>query len=308
MWPGDIKQLSPEQQRELSQEAVETLKRLGASRAKVAILPYLMIVGFLLILLHSGHDPLLRSLLFVLVVVVAVAFFLRNLAHSTFDPRSISIQNELPGGLENSDSAQVSAAPSSTSDGNPKPSLQPWNLDKLVAESGLAPSEIHGDIQTAGLAGLHRVKDLSELQPELAASPDVQKLFELAKGGDLWMTSLGQNQKIVGPVQTSIRIISGIKGRAESQTLSSLGELPPELAASPDIQKLFETLRGRAVRMSNLQPEDRAPCTRTGNDNTARHPNSGLDILDSALRDTGGRACGLMVTGSRAIGEIEHIS
>jgi hypothetical protein len=255
MQPVDTNRISPEENGQFSQQLSGTKKQIRSSHYKGAFVFGLMIAGIVLMALHSGHSPLLQSLLVVMLFVAAIVFFLRNATYRS-DPGFVTVAKVLMDAAKNSNSLQNDATLSSTGDMNRQLASQYLNIDTQIAESASAASAIPGGALIAKAVGVHGIKDPSELPPELAASPDVRKLFEWSKSrGMVWTTNLEQGQKIVGPMHASIRIVTKAGGHTNVRTLSSLDELPPELAANPDIKKLIESLREWA-RGSNSKREN----------------------------------------------------
>ncbi len=129
MWPSEMKELPPETSTEPRQQVVRNQSQLRAMNFKFTVALYVVILGLLTIVLHTGFNPMLRPLVVLLWVVGGVSLFLRS---------------------------QVTAD-------RPRP------FDSLEQIRGALPER------------RKKLYDLKDLPPELAANPEVRKLFEWAE-------------------------------------------------------------------------------------------------------------------------------
>jgi hypothetical protein len=135
-------------------------------------------------------------------------------------------------------------------------SRRTFNLPK--APTGIVPE------------GAKKVYDLKDLPPEVAANPEVQKMFELAGGHGAWVkiTRRAQviGQKSQNPETVKIVTASSEAGhpqvdRAQVGGVKETAQLPPDLASSVDIHKLAEFVKshGRLPAESQDMEELGAP-------------------------------------------------
>jgi|GEM_PF-6360837 len=104
--------------------------------------------------------------------------------------------------------------------------------------------------------GAKKVYDLKDLPPEVAANPEVQKMFELAGGHGAWVKITRRAQVIGQESQNpeTVKIVTPFSeaghpqvDRAQVGGVKETAQLSPDLAYSADIHKLaeFVKLHGR---------------------------------------------------------------
>jgi hypothetical protein len=192
MWPSETKDSPPETFAEPRQQAVRSPSQLRAMNFKFIVALYVVIMGLLTIVLHTGFNPMLRPLVALLGIVGGVSLFLRS---------------------------RVT--------GN---SQRPINLPE--APPGIVPE------------GAKKVYDLKDLPPELAANPDVQKMFELARGRGAWV-KITRREQVAGqesqkPQTVKIAAAFSEAGHPLVGGVKEMTQLPPDLDSSSDVQKLAE--------------------------------------------------------------------
>jgi hypothetical protein len=120
------------------------------------------------------------------------------------------------------------------------------------------------------LEGAKKVYDLKDLPPEVAANPEVQKMFELAGGRGAWVKITRRAQVIGQESQNpeTVKIVTAFSeaghpqvDRAQVGGVKETAQLPPDLASSVDIHKLAEFVKshGRLPAESQDMEELGAP-------------------------------------------------
>jgi hypothetical protein len=110
--------------------------------------------------------------------------------------------------------------------------------------------------------GAKKVYDLKDLPPEVAANPEVQKMFELAGGRGAWVKITRRAQVIGQESQNpeTVKIVTAFSeaghpqvDRAQVGGIEETGQLTPALASSPDVHKLAEFVESHGRLPTDLQ-------------------------------------------------------
>jgi hypothetical protein len=196
MWPSEMKELPPETSTEPRQQVVRNQSQLRAMNFKFTVALYVVILGLLTIVLHTGFNPMLRPLVVLLWVVGGVSLFLRS---------------------------QVTAD-------RPRP------FDSLEQIRGALPER------------RKKLYDLKDLPPELAANPEVRKLFEWAEAQGASLTISPRDQFAGRESQNPETVKVGVAANSDVQKLSvfveSHGPLPTDLQA---MEKLGAPLSAKLI-------------------------------------------------------------
>jgi hypothetical protein len=117
-------------------------------------------------------------------------------------------------------------------------------------------------IRGASPEGAKKVYDVKDLPPELAANPEVRKLFEWAKAQGVSL-KIGRRDQLTGlqsqsPETVKVGVGFGEPGHLQVQVgrmrVGGVEEMaPPELAASSEVQKLFAFVESRGLLPTDLQ-------------------------------------------------------
>jgi hypothetical protein len=127
-------------------------------------------------------------------------------------------------------------------------SRRTFNLPK--APTGIVPE------------GAKKVYDLKDLPPEVAANPEVQKMFELAGGHGAWVKITRRAQVIGQESQNpeTVKIVTAFSeaghpqvDRAQVGGIEETAQLTPALASSPDVHKLAEFVESHGRLPTDLQ-------------------------------------------------------
>jgi len=182
MWPWDVSNLTPEERAVLRQQALTSRRILRPAYFRIAIVVCIFVLVMLLIILHGAHDPVQRTLMVGLMIAGGAVMFFRNPRNDRFDPRPFSLEDEiLRGGCKPEQNIVGGSATREAVHGV---------ADIATGIPGVDPGLIPPQSSTAGTAGEgapRQIHDLSELPPELATNPEVQKLFELGGVRGVWM-------------------------------------------------------------------------------------------------------------------------
>jgi hypothetical protein len=112
-------------------------------------------------------------------------------------------------------------------------SRRTFNLPK--APTGIVPE------------GAKKVYDLKDLPPEVAANPEVQKMFESAGGHGAWVKITRREQVAVQESQKrqTVKIVAALSepGHPLVGGVKETAQLPPDVASSADIHKLAEFVK-----------------------------------------------------------------
>jgi hypothetical protein len=125
-------------------------------------------------------------------------------------------------------------------------SRRSFNLPK--APTGIVPE------------GAKKVYDLKDLPPEVAANPEVQKMFELAGGHGAWV-KITRRARVIGQESQNpetVKIVTAFSedpqvDRAQVGGVKEAAQLPRDLASSADINKLAEFVRSHGRLPDELQ-------------------------------------------------------
>ena len=110
--------------------------------------------------------------------------------------------------------------------------------------------------------GAKKVYDLKDLPREVAANPEVQKMFELAGGRGAWVKITRRAQVIGQESQNpeTVKIVTAFSeaghpqvDRAQVGGVKETAQLPPDLASSADIHKLAEFVKSHGRLPAELQ-------------------------------------------------------